>query len=133
MPDAPHRIAFPVYYEDTDAGGIVYYANYLKFAERARTEWLKEKGFSQRALRETDGVLFVVTHCDVYFRQPAFLDDVLDVETQLRECGRATMTMHQRVCRAGELLVEMTVELACVNGTGRPTRMPEAVRAALEV
>jgi acyl-CoA thioester hydrolase len=125
-----HHFTTRVYYEDTDAGGVVYYANYLKFAERARTEWLRHLGIHQRELLENEGVAFVVTHADMRFKQPARLEDEITIETHLHALGKARMSMRQMLRRNGTALVEMTVEIACVRA-GKPARIPHAVAALL--
>jgi acyl-CoA thioester hydrolase len=126
-----HQFRLRVYYEDTDAGGIVYYANYLKFAERARTEALIGLGLTQTALREEMGVLFVVRRVAAEFRAPARLEDQLLVTTAVGDIGGARLDMVQEVLRAGRLLVHCEVALAVVGTDGRPRRLPEAVRDRL--
>ncbi|HAA92556.1 MAG TPA: tol-pal system-associated acyl-CoA thioesterase [Rhodospirillaceae bacterium] len=132
MTSAPHVFPFRVYYEDTDAGGVVYYANYLKFAERARSEFLRSIGTGNSQLMADFGVLFAVSGCNVKYRRPAKLDDMLEVHTELTKVGGATMSAAQTVRRDGESLVEMNVDLACLNEAGRPVRLPQSLRAALE-
>ena len=95
-PLASFRHPLRVYWEDTDAGGVVFYANYLKFFERARTEWLRALGFGQQQLRERTGAIFVVTDTHVRYRAPARLDDLLEVTVELRAAGKASMTLVQR-------------------------------------
>lgn len=129
----PHSFDLRVYYEDTDAGGVVYYANYLKFAERARTEWLRAKGFDQSQLMQTDGIMIVVRRCTVDFLAPARLDDALEVQTRLKEIGKVRMTMQQTIMRAEKELVRVEVELACVNLQGKPTGWPASITSALEI
>ncbi len=135
MPECPAAHVFPVrvYYEDTDAGGIVYYANYLKFAERARTELLRERGVEHGTLRGKHEVAFTVRSCAVDFHRPARLDDMLEVHTRLIDVRKASMAAEQIVRRDGEVLVRMTVRLACVGPNGRPRRMPAGLREALLV
>lgn len=130
--DRPHRVAYRVYYEDTDAGGVVYYANYLKFAERARTEALRDAGLEQTKLREKEGIIFVVRKCDAEFHRPARLDDELVIETTLREIAASRMSMQQAVRRREEFLATLTVELVCINEDFKPLRIPEKVRKGLE-
>ncbi|MEW6695247.1 MAG: tol-pal system-associated acyl-CoA thioesterase [Pseudomonadota bacterium] len=135
-PVAPvHTWSIRVYWEDTDAGGIVYYANYLKFFERARTEWLRSLGLGQQALRERSGGMFVVSAVEARYLRPARLDDRLDIRTQVRELGRASLTLHQQAWRAGDvpaLLCEGTVRIGWVAGDElRPGRLPAEVAAAL--
>jgi len=117
-----------VYWEDTDAGGIVYYANYLKFFERARTEWLRALGVGQQALRTDSGTLFVVTDTRVAFRAPARLDDRLDVTVALRHTGRVALEIAQQARRGGTVLAEGTIRVGCVAaGTLRPCRIPTQI------
>ena len=114
-----------VYWEDTDAGGVVFYANYLKFFERARTEWLRSLGHSQQHLREQTGAVFIVVETSIRYLRPARLDDLLDVSVEVREAGRATMLIAQQARREGELLAEGTIRIGCVDaGTFRPRRIP---------
>jgi acyl-CoA thioester hydrolase len=122
----PFRHPVRVYWEDTDAGGIVFYANYLKFFERARTEWLRSLGVQQRALRDETGAIFVVSDTQVRFLRPARLDDMLDVTATLREAGRASMSITQQAWRGAELLAEGDIRIGCVDAaTLRPRRIPE--------
>ncbi|MCB2056250.1 MAG: tol-pal system-associated acyl-CoA thioesterase [Geminicoccaceae bacterium] len=113
-----------VYYEDTDAAGIVYYANYLKFAERARTEMLRAAGLDHPALLRTSGLMFAVRRVSIDYRAPARLDDLLDVECRIRAVSGARMTMDQSVWRDDGLLASMLVELVCIDGGGRARRLP---------
>ena len=125
-----------VYWEDTDAGGIVFYANYLKFFERARTEWLRSLGIGQQALREATGGLFVVIETSLKYHRPARLDDELLVTACLLDSGRASMTIRQRVMKtgpAGELLCEGTIRIGWVNAASmKPTRIPSTVLEVLK-
>jgi acyl-CoA thioester hydrolase len=117
-----------VYWEDTDAGGVVFYANYLKFFERARTEWLRAHGFSQQQIADETDVVFVVTQTDTRYHRPARLDDALTVTVEPREIGRVRMAVYQRAMRGPELLCEGTIHLTCVQrGTFRPCRVPKAI------
>ncbi|MBL8833122.1 MAG: tol-pal system-associated acyl-CoA thioesterase [Rhodospirillales bacterium] len=132
--NAPHVFRTRVYYEDTDAAGIVYYANYLKFAERARTEILREAGIVQRELAEEMGVAFAVRSVNVEYLRPARLDDALVVESTILEVAGATADGMQVVRRDadGAELARVAVTLACIKlAGGRPARIPESVRAAL--
>lgn len=114
-----------VYWEDTDAGGIVFYANYLKFFERARTEWLRALGVQQQALREQTGLIFVVSQTAVRHLAPARLDDLLQVSVAVAELGRATLTLAQQARRDGMILAEGTVRVACADAaTLQPRRLP---------
>jgi acyl-CoA thioester hydrolase len=133
---ADHADAFRwplrVYWEDTDAAGIVFYANYLKFFERARSEWLRSLGFEQEALRASAGIGFVVTDTAVHYREPARLDDVLEVTVQPVHVGLASLTVAQQARRAGRLLAEGTIRVGCVDlGTFRPRRTPDDILARM--
>ena len=126
------RHAVRVYWEDTDAGGIVFYANYLKYFERARTEWLRSLGVQQQALRETVGAMFVVGDTQLRFLRPARLDDLLDVTAALREAGRASLQLAQQAWRGTELLAEGEIRIGCVDATTlRPRRIPDSILQAL--
>ena len=121
-----------IYWEDTDAAGIVFYANYLKFFERARTEWLRSLGFGQEQLRTGAGIAFVVSETRLRYRRPARLDDVLDVSVAVVHLGQASLEIAQEARRAGELLAEGTIRIGCVElGTFRPCRIPNDIRLSL--
>ncbi len=109
-----HEFSLRVYYEDTDAGGVVYNANYLKFAERARTEMLRAAGLNQHDIRRAHDIVFVVSKANIIYKGPAYLDDMLTVKTSLLEHTRTRMTLAQNVYRNGRLITEMTIEIACV-------------------
>jgi len=128
---AAHTHPVRVYYEDTDAAGIVYYANYLKFAERGRTEMMRGFGLEHRSLGEAADTVFTVRRCTVDYRVPARLDDALTVETRVCAIGGATLSLDQRICRGAEIVAALDVLLACVSRAGRPRRVPPALRAAL--
>lgn len=129
---AGHALRVRVYWEDTDAGGIVYYANYLKFFERARTEWLRACGVEQGQLREQTGLIFVVADVQLRYSAPARLDDVLAITVTVREQGAASFLLEQQVWRGDTLLVEGTVRVGCVDSQRlRPARMPAGVLQAL--
>ena len=128
----PFRLTLRVYWEDTDAGGIVFYANYLKFFERARTEWLRSLGVQQQALRDSTGAMFVVSDTQVRFLRPARLDDLLVVSARLIEAGRASMQIAQQAWRGDELLTEGRIRIGCVDATTlRPRRIPDSILQAL--
>jgi acyl-CoA thioester hydrolase len=132
-PAAPFRHTLRVYWEDTDAGGVVFYANYLKFFERARTEWLRQLGFGQQALREETGAIFIVTDTQLRFRAPARLDDLLAVTVDLKAQGRATLEIAQQAWRGPDLLAEGDIRIGCVDhGTFKPRRIPTALLDALQ-
>jgi acyl-CoA thioester hydrolase len=126
-----HVFPLRVYYEDTDAGGVVYYANYLRFTERARTEMLRTLGFPHGQMMARDGLAFAVRHCAVDYLKPAHLDDALEVHTGEIEIEAASLWADQTVRRDGEDLVRMRVRLACLNRDGRPSRLPQDLRTAL--
>lgn len=120
-----------VYWEDTDGGGIVYYANYLRFLERARTEWLRQRGFSQQRLQREEGILFTVVSLEIDYRAPARLDDELEISCEPEPLGPASLrfaqAIHRRAAAAAEraLLAEASVRVACLDaGTLRPRRLP---------
>lgn len=122
-----------VYYEDTDAAGVVYYANYLKFMERARTEWLRAYGFDQEKLTREAGVLFAVRSVKADYLKPAWLDDELTVSTVMVRRGSASITFEQQVRRGSELLCPGEVRIACLAAEDfAPTAIPAAVNAALD-
>jgi acyl-CoA thioester hydrolase len=127
---AEHRFPIRVYYEDTDAAGIVYYANYLKFAERARTEMLRTFGVSQQAMREAKGVAFAVRRCQVEYMAPAKLDDILEIRTRITELRGAAIEAEQVVSRDNDQLVRLNVMLVCVGPGGNATRIPKPVLQA---
>jgi acyl-CoA thioester hydrolase len=128
MRAAPFRWRVRIYWEDTDAGGVVFYANYLKFFERARTEWLRGLGFSQQAMRLDDGAIFVVSDTGVQYRLPARLDDELDITVQLVEAGRASLVLQQQAWRGEDCLAEGRIRIGCVDaGNFRPRRIPNAI------
>ena len=121
-----------VYYEDTDLGGVVYYANYLRFLERARTEWLRALGFEQTALAAVHQVVFVVRSISLEYLKPARLDDRLEVTVTTGDVGASRIALSQLVRRGAEELVVAQVELACVNtATFKPVRIPGPVTARI--
>ncbi len=126
--------AIRVYWEDTDAGGIVFYANYLKFFERARTEWLRSLGIGQRELRDSTGGMFIVTGTEVKYLSPARLDDELRVTAQLQQAGRASLTIAQQALLqpGGRVLAEGTIRIGWVDAASlRPARIPAVILQAL--
>jgi acyl-CoA thioester hydrolase len=128
---ASHRQAIRVYFEDTDAAGIVYYANYLKFAERARTEMMRDLGVSHADMMKRDGLVLVVRRCEIDYLKPAKLDDMLTVETVAGKLGGASVDLMQRVLRGGDVLAELKVLVVCIGQDGRPARIPDYVRGVL--
>ncbi|MGP1395654.1 MAG: tol-pal system-associated acyl-CoA thioesterase [Inquilinaceae bacterium] len=127
-----HLFPVRVYYEDTDAGGIVYHASYLRFAERARTEMLRLAGIDQSVLAARTGAAFAVRHCTMDFRASARLDDLVTVRTRIVEIGGASLKAEQTIERNDTVLVALTLRLACIDRDGRPTRIPERVRVAFD-
>ncbi len=122
-----------IYYEDTDSGGVVYYANYLKFMERARTEWLRSHGFEQDVLRDEFGVLFVVRSVALNYLKPALFNDLLNVQTSILKSGKASIEVQHQIFRDDVLLCEGIVKVASVAHQGfKPTPFPPRVRDVLE-
>jgi acyl-CoA thioester hydrolase len=120
-----------VYWEDTDGGGVVYYANYLKFMERARTEWLRALGFTQSQLMKDPGIVFVVVNANIDYRRPARLDDSLVITCECTPEGAASISFAQRILRGEEVLIEGTVRVACLDAQSfRPKRLPTALISA---
>lgn len=127
----PHSFPVRVYYEDTDAAGIVYHSNYLKFAERARTEALRMSGIGQHELMQDHKIGFVIRRCECDFLKPAMLDDLLTIETQLNDINRVSLTMHQTIRRGAEKLVALEVKLGVVGEGMKVTKLPDFVRKAM--
>jgi acyl-CoA thioester hydrolase len=126
-----HRFALRVYYEDTDLAGIVYYANYLKFIERARTEWVRQMGVDQVRLRAEQGIVFAVRRLEADYLRPARFDDELVVDTALHHATGARIVLDQDVIRQGERLFSAQVTLVCLGEDGHPTRFPADLRLRL--
>ena len=126
-----HRHALRVYYEDTDLAGIVYYANYLKFIERGRSEWVRTRGVDQGRLKAETGIVFAVRRVEADYLRPARFDDELVVTTELRDLGGARISLWQEVLRGDERLFTAAVTLVCLGPEGAATRLPAQVRAAL--
>ena len=130
---AAFRLPVRVYYEDTDAGGIVYYANYLRYLERARTEWLRALGVGQASLMADAGLAFAVRSLTTDFLRPARLDDALEVVSRLGELGRAQVVFDQQVERQGEILLTARVRVACLDlRRGKPTAIPAGLLEQLK-
>lgn len=126
-----HRFPIRVYYEDTDLAGIVYYANYLKFIERARSEWLRELGVDQLQMK-AEGLVFAVRRIEADYLSPARFDDLLAVETVLSALSPARIVLDQRVMRGDKALFAAQVTVVCVNDAGRPARIPAEVAARVQ-
>ncbi|MFU8877045.1 MAG: tol-pal system-associated acyl-CoA thioesterase [Wenzhouxiangellaceae bacterium] len=128
---------YRVYWEHTDAGGVVYHARYLNFLERARSDWLAAIGVNQTGLRKKDGLIFVVTRMEIDFRKPARLEDELEVSVSVQACGRARMDFAQRIMRDGEVLIDAVVHAACIDAERfKPARIPsqlaDTIRSHIE-
>ncbi len=126
----PHRFDVRVHYEDTDLSGLVYHANYLKFIERGRSAMVADLGLDQRAMLAEGGLAFAVRRLDAEFLAPAGLDDRLVVETGIASATGARLTLHQTVRRGDKLLFSADVVIVCLDGRGRPTRLPPALGRA---
>lgn len=125
-------LAVRVYYEDTDAAGLVYYANYLRFCERARTEWLRALGFAQHTLMADKGIAFVVRSVEARYRTPAKLDDLLVVVSQISRLGGASLEFDQKIHRTQELIFDARITIACIDIAGqRPAPLPPELRTRL--
>lgn len=122
-----------VYYEDSDAGGVVYHSQYLNFMERARTEFLRHYGFVQTVLREELGIIFVVRNINIQYRKPAYFDDTLQVVSTLTNLGRSLMVFTQEIRRGEELLIEAQVEVVCVDAQKfKPVSIPAVIRDSIQ-
>lgn len=126
-----HHFPIRVYYEDTDAAGIVYYARYLHFLERARTEMMRCLGTAHAQMTADHGTVFAVRRCEIDYLSPARLDDALEIRTRITEVGGASLIASQRVWRNDVKLIEATVRLACLGATGRAARIPAAIARTL--
>ncbi len=134
MTTKPLGINFRIYYEDTDSGGVVYYANYLKYLERARTELLRALGFEQRQLAEETGLAFAVRSLTVEYLKPAKLDDLVEVTTRVVALGRAQVTFGQSITRMDETLLTATVRVACLDlARGKAVAMPPEIYQQLSL
>ena len=133
VPAAHFHHPVRVYWEDTDAGGIVFYANYLKFFERARTEWLRALGHGQQEMVDATGCMFVVQETSVRYRSPARLDDLLTITVHVRERGRASLRIAQQAWCGDRLLAEGEIRIGCVErNTMKPHRIPGPIFEAIE-
>lgn len=133
MSQNANELQIRVYYEDTDAGGIVFYANYLKFFERARTEWLRRLGINQSQLAQTEHQLFVVKQASIDYKRPAQLDDLLTIHSEITHVGGASVHFAQKAWCKEQLLCESTIVVVCVDGnTMRSTKIKPHLRSILE-
>lgn len=131
----PNAFTIPVrvYYEDTDAGGVVYYANYLKYFERCRSDWMRQLGHGQTEIAQANGVVFVVRSANIEYLKPARLDDLLHIGLEVEKLGRAQLVFRQHIRREAQELVTGTIQIVCVDAqTMKPTPIPETLRAQLE-
>ena len=126
-----HKFQLRVYYEDTDLAGIVYYANYLKFIERARTEWVRGLGIDQTQLKEDEGIVFAVRRVEADYLASAVFDDELEVQTSTIQVTGARLVLQQDVVRGGDVLFSATVTLVALGETGQPARLPANLRLML--
>ena len=126
-----HSFSIRVYYEDTDMAGIVYYANYLKYIERARSDWVRQMGIDQNEMRTRDGVVFAVRRVEAEYLASARFDDELDVRTHIHAVTGARLVMDQQVLRGEELVFSAQVTLVCISETGQPARLPANIRLIL--
>jgi len=123
-----HRFDLRVYYEDTDMGGVVYHANYLRFIERARSEWVRELGNDQNAMRDA-GIVWVVHRLECEYLAPARFEDALTVETSIHSLSAVRLIMDQKVLRGSDVLFTARVTAVCMTAAGRPVRLPAEIRA----
>lgn len=127
-----HRLQIRVYYEDTDLAGIVYYANYLKFVERARSEWVRGLGLDQNRLRDEQGLVFAVRRVEADYLLPARFDDLVEVRTRMRDLTGARIVLDQDIWRGGDRLFAALVTLVALAADGKPARIPADFRRAVE-
>lgn len=131
MSSLPHSLPVRVYYEDTDLAGIVYYANYLKFIERGRSEWVRARGVDQMELRARHGIVFAVRRVEADYLRPALFGEDLTVTTELNALGGARIVLDQAVLRGTETLFQARVTLVCLTAAGQAARLPAEIRALL--
>ena len=127
-----HTCEYRVYYEDTDAGGIMYHGRYINWCERARAEYLRDIGLQSSTIFEVTGVIFVVRHLEADYLKPAKLDQLLRVETSLKELKNSSFILNQSIFCQDSVLFSMTVTIVCIDGNGRPVRIPDMVRHKLQ-
>ena len=127
-----HTCEYRVYYEDTDAGGIMYHGRYINWCERARAEYLRDIGLQSSTIFEVTGVIFVVRHLEADYLKPAKLDQLLRVETSLKELKNSSFILNQSIFCQDSVLFYMTVTIVCIDGNGRAVRIPDMVRHKLQ-
>ena len=126
------RHTIKVYYEDTDAGGVVYYANYLKFMERARSEALKSFGFSNKLLIEEDRIFIIVKSCNIDYIKPAYLEDILEIKSTINKITKTSFFMKQKVFKSNDQITDAEIHLVTVDIKGKPVKIPERLREELK-
>ena len=128
-----HHWPIRIYYEDTDSGGVVYHSNYLKFMERARTEWLRDFEIDQKVLKDNLNLMFVVHEIDIKFMKPAVFNDEIKVQTKLEKMGSVKIELEQKIFRSSEILIESRVVIASVNSISmKPMRIPNEIKLLME-
>lgn len=129
-----HNSSYRIYYEDTDSGGVVYYANYLKFFERARTDFLRHLKINQSELATQENILFVVKRCEIDYISPAKLDDLIEVSVTIKEMRLASILMQQEIKKDGKILSHLLVEIVCVKADSfKPTKIPQNLKNTFDV
>lgn len=129
----PHKLPVRIYYEDTDAGGVVYHANFIKFIERGRTELLRFLGFENKSLHENQGILFVVRHINADYLKPAVLDDLLEVQTTVIQLKNTSLVMRQSIYRNNEQIFTADVTVVAIDaGSLKPVRIPDGLRSGFQ-
>tara|TARA_Y100001935_G_C17293146_1_gene504614 strand:+ start:1440 stop:1838 length:399 start_codon:yes stop_codon:yes gene_type:complete len=121
-----------VYYEDTDAGGVVYYANYLKFLERARSEAIYSLGFTNSDLLERDGILLIVKSCNIQYKSPAKFEDKLDIVSEVTSFTKTSFILNQEILRDNKLISEADIHIVAVDKNGKPSKLPDELKKKLE-
>jgi acyl-CoA thioester hydrolase len=128
-----NNFSYRIYYEDTDAGGVVYYANYLKFFERARTDFLRARNISQSELSEKENLLFVVRKCEIEYLVSAKLDDLIEVSVEVKNISAASILMYQEIKKSSQLLSRLNVEIVCIDSVSfKPKKIPLNIKASFE-
>ena len=120
-----HTFKLKVYYEDTDSGGVVYYANYLRFLERARTEFITKEGFTNRKLKNENNILLVVKSCNIEFIKPSFLEDELIIQTSIEKLSKIQIFLHQKIFRNEEIIISADVRIVSINSKGKVSKLPD--------
>lgn len=129
----PFKIGVRIYYEDTDTGGVVYYANYLKFFERARTEWLRSLGLNQQQLVTSENIMFVVKQANIDYKQAARLDDLIEISTIVNDIRASSIYFQQQAILNNELMAKANIQVCTVNAESfKPTRIPQTIRQLIQ-